>query len=35
LLETILLQAEILELKYNPNRPGVGVILESQKDVKK
>ncbi len=35
LLETILLQAEILELKYNPNRPWVWVILESKKDVKK
>ncbi len=35
LLELILLQAEILELKYNPNRPWVWVILESHKDVKK
>ena len=35
LLETILLQAEILDLKYNPDRPWVWVILESHKDVKK
>ena len=35
LLETILLQAEIMELKYNPDRAGVGVILESQKDIKR
>ncbi len=35
LLETILLQAEIMELKYNPDRAWVGVILESQKDIKR
>jgi translation initiation factor IF-2 len=30
LLETILLQAEILDLKANPNRPGKGVVVEAQ-----
>ena len=32
LLETILLQAEMLELKANPNRKAVGTILESRVD---
>ncbi len=35
LLEMILLQAEMLELKYNPKRPWIGVILEAHKDIKK
>lgn len=35
LLEMILLEAEILELKANPSRPGVGVILEARLDPKK
>jgi len=34
LLEQILLQAEILELKYNPKRSAVGVILDANKDPK-
>lgn len=34
LLETILLQAEMLELKYNPNRPAVGIVLDAHKDPK-
>ena len=34
LLEYILLQAEMLELKYNPDVPGVWVILEGTKDNK-
>jgi len=33
-LEQILLQAEILEFKYNPNRAAVGVILDANKDPK-
>jgi len=33
-LEQILLQAEILELKYNPKRSAVGVILDANKDPK-
>ncbi len=32
LLEMILLQAEIMELKANPNRPARGVIIESKLD---
>jgi len=32
LLEMILLQAEIMELKANPDKPGKGVILESRLD---
>ncbi len=32
LLEMILLQAEIMELKANPNRPAVGTIIESRLD---
>ncbi len=35
LLEKVLLQAEILELKANPNRPANGVVIESQLDVGK
>ena len=35
LLEMIALQAEIMELKANPDRPGVGVILESKRDNKR
>ena len=34
LLETILLQAEMLDLKYNPKRSAVGVILDAHKDPK-
>ena len=32
LLETILLQAEILDLKANPSRPGDGIVVEAQLD---
>jgi translation initiation factor IF-2 len=32
LLETILLQAEIMELKANPDRPGEGVVIEAKLD---
>lgn len=32
LLETILLEAEILDLKANPNRPAKGVVIEAQLD---
>ncbi|XRK16152.1 translation initiation factor IF-2 [Elusimicrobium posterum] len=35
LLEMVALQAEIMELKANPNRRGVGVILESKRDNKR
>ena len=35
LLEMISLQAEIMELKANPDRRGVGVILESKRDNKR
>ncbi len=34
LLEYILLQAEMLELKYNPKAPAVWVVLEASKDAK-
>lgn len=34
LLDTITLHSEILELKYNPNRNGVGIVLEATKDSK-
>ncbi|MDR0282613.1 MAG: translation initiation factor IF-2 N-terminal domain-containing protein [Candidatus Peribacteria bacterium] len=34
LLEHILLQAEMLELKYNPHRSAVGVVVDSYKDAK-
>lgn len=34
LLEQILLQAEMLELQYNPDRNAVGVVLEANKDTK-
>lgn len=34
LLEHILLQAEMLDLKYNPNRCAVWVLLDAQKDPK-
>jgi translation initiation factor IF-2 len=33
LLEAIALQAEILELKANPNRPAKGAVIEAQLDV--
>lgn len=32
LLESITLQAEILELKANPNRPGEGTVIEAELD---
>ncbi len=32
LLEMVLLQAEIMEIKANPNKPGAGVVLESRLD---
>lgn len=32
LLEKVLLEAELLELKANPNRPGIGTVLESSLD---
>ncbi len=32
LLETILLQAEVLELTANPDRPGIGTVIEAQLD---
>ncbi|MCL2888755.1 MAG: translation initiation factor IF-2 [Elusimicrobia bacterium] len=35
LLEMVSLQAEMMELKANPDRPGVGVILESKRDNKR
>ncbi len=34
LLETIALQAEVLELKYNPNRSAVGVVIDAKKSAK-
>ena len=34
LLDTILLYAEVSELHFNPQRPGVGVVLEAKKDAK-
>ncbi len=34
LLETVLLQAEILDLKYNPDRSAVGVVVDAHKDTK-
>lgn len=34
LLDNIILQAEMLELKYNPNRSAVWVILDANKDPK-
>lgn len=35
LLEIIHLQAEIMELKANPNRKGYGIVIEAKKDPKK
>ncbi len=35
LLEKVLLQAELLELKANPNRPAVAAVIEAQLDVGK
>ena len=35
LLEKVLLQAELLELKANPNREAVGTVIEAQLDVGK
>ena len=32
LLEKVLLEAEMLELKANPNRPGIGTVIESSLD---
>lgn len=34
LLEAILLQSEMLDLKYNPKRSAVGVVLDAHKDPK-
>ena len=34
LLEAVLLQSEMLDLKYNPNRSAVGVIVDAHKDPK-
>lgn len=34
LLDQILFQAELLDLKYDPTRPAVGVIIDAQKDAK-
>jgi translation initiation factor IF-2 len=33
LLEAILLQAEMLELKANPDRPAEGAVIEAKLDV--
>ena len=35
LLEKVLLQAELLELKANPNRPATGAVIEARLDVGK
>ncbi|OGR81912.1 MAG: translation initiation factor IF-2 [Elusimicrobia bacterium RIFCSPHIGHO2_02_FULL_57_9] len=35
LLEMVLLQSEMLEIKANPDRPGYGVILEARMDPKR
>ncbi len=35
LLENILLVAELLELKANPNKPAIGTVIESKLDTKK
>ena len=32
LMEAILLQAEIMELKANPNKPGTGIVIEARLD---
>lgn len=34
LLDQILFQAELLDLKYDPTRPAVGVIIDAHKDAK-
>ena len=34
LLDQILFQAELLDLKYDPKRPAIGVIIDAQKDAK-
>lgn len=34
LLEQILFQSEVLDLKYDPKRPAVGVVIDAQKDAK-
>jgi len=34
LLEAVLLQAEMLDLKYNPDRSAVGVVVDAHKDPK-
>lgn len=34
MLEYVLLQAEMLELKYNPDRQAVGVVVDAYKDPK-
>lgn len=35
LLEVVHIQAEIMELKANPNRRGYGIVIEAKKDAKK
>lgn len=34
LLDSILLQYELLTLRYSPSRPAVGVVVEAHKDAK-
>ncbi len=34
LLDQILFQSELLDLRYDPNRPAVGVIIDAHKDAK-
>jgi translation initiation factor IF-2 len=34
LLDQILFQSELLDLKYDPQRPAIGVIIDAQKDAK-
>lgn len=34
LLEQVLLQAEMLDLKYNPKRSAVGVVVDAHMDPK-
>jgi len=34
LLDAVLLQYEMLELKYSPSRNAVGVVVEAHKDAK-
>ena len=34
-MDQILLHAEVSELVCDPNRPGIGVVLEARKDIQK